>query len=310
MKTQHKFSIIFTAVLILSLVFAGSALAKSPNKMVICHNNGNGSYALEKIKTNTLQAHLAHGDAVPGSAVPGQAGKVFSANCAVLSPSFTTQAGNNPITPTNSHGNKADNHGKIADSHGKKADKVNVCHRRGNETFIMINISRNALPAHLAHGDGLPDGVVPGQPHSKFTADCLINEIPQKELVETLTVPSTAEIAVGTTSLVDGQLYEFKAIGTYIFDNPNNHWADAEWLFTGTDIIKGDNWPPHPANVLDLTINGCANNTDWGDYQDTHIYTLPWTGDGTQVTFTICDTEYSDNSGSLTVEIWKINWLP
>jgi hypothetical protein len=40
---------------------------------------------------------------------------------------------------------------------GKPQDKVNVCHRTGNGSFHEINISGNALPAHLAHGDVLPD---------------------------------------------------------------------------------------------------------------------------------------------------------
>ena len=33
---------------------------------------------------------------------------------------------------------------------GKPQDKVDVCHRTGNGSFHMINISGNALPAHLA----------------------------------------------------------------------------------------------------------------------------------------------------------------
>ena len=40
---------------------------------------------------------------------------------------------------------------------GQPQDKVNVCHRTGNGSFHEINISRNALPAHMQHGDALPD---------------------------------------------------------------------------------------------------------------------------------------------------------
>ena len=39
---------------------------------------------------------------------------------------------------------------------GKPQDKVNVCHRTGNGSFHEINISGNALPAHMRHGDVLP----------------------------------------------------------------------------------------------------------------------------------------------------------
>lgn len=40
---------------------------------------------------------------------------------------------------------------------GRPADKVDVCHRTGNGSFHEINISANALPAHLRHGDILVD---------------------------------------------------------------------------------------------------------------------------------------------------------
>ncbi len=40
---------------------------------------------------------------------------------------------------------------------GQPQGKVDVCHRTGNGSFHEINISKNALPAHLRHGDVLPD---------------------------------------------------------------------------------------------------------------------------------------------------------
>jgi hypothetical protein len=44
-----------------------------------------------------------------------------------------------------------------ANAIGKPTEKVDVCHRTGNGSFHQINISGNALPAHLAHGDVLTD---------------------------------------------------------------------------------------------------------------------------------------------------------
>lgn len=40
---------------------------------------------------------------------------------------------------------------------GSPQDKVDVCHQTGNGSFHVINISANALPAHMNHGDVLPD---------------------------------------------------------------------------------------------------------------------------------------------------------
>lgn len=293
MKIYKKLSVIFSAVMILSLIMAGGAAAKSPNKVDICHNNGNGSYTLLTIKSNTLQTHLSHGDAAPGEAVPGQVGMVFSSNCLATStaPSAPVQV-TTPPSITNQ---------------GKKASKVDVCHRRGNGTSILINVSGNALPAHIRHGDGVPNGVVPGQPHMKFSADCSITEIPQKELFQTLIVSSTVQKLVSSDPLQNGQLYEIKVSGTYIFDTLNN-WADAEYFLRNGNVLKGDTEYPATPNILDLSINSCSTNTDWGVYQPTHVYTMQLTGNGGPLSFCIFDTYYGDNVGSLTVEIWKINW--
>lgn len=38
-----------------------------------------------------------------------------------------------------------------------KASKTDVCHNAGNGNWHTININSNALPAHLAHGDIVPD---------------------------------------------------------------------------------------------------------------------------------------------------------
>jgi hypothetical protein len=295
MKNHKKLYIFFTTVIILSLLVVGSASAKSPNKQDICHNNGNGSYTLVKIKTNDLQAHLAHGDAAPGEAVPGQAGKVFSAKCAVVSTSPDTQA----QTPSK----------KSVNNHGKKADKVDVCHRTGNGRFILINISRNALPAHIAHGDGQPGEVLPGT-HTKFGTDCSLVVIPEREVVERFSISSAISVPVTSTNvLAAGQLYEIVVTGTYTY--VAGAWADAEWALWGGNVVKELPSPPYKLNVLDLTINGCAanNNTEWGGLQlVTHVYKLLYQGTGEKISFVICDTYYKDNKGSLEVTIYKKNW--
>jgi hypothetical protein len=55
----------------------------------------------------------------------------------------------------------------------EKVDKANVCHLTGNGTYRLINISKNAMPAHLDHGDALPGSLV----GDKFLADdCTLKE--------------------------------------------------------------------------------------------------------------------------------------
>lgn len=294
MKTHKRFTIVFTAVMMLSLVLVGGAAAKPGNKVEICHNTGNGSFALVKVKADTLQTHLAHGDAAPGQAVPGQAGMVFAADCSVTS---TVQ--NPQVQPPR---------GRSTNNNGKKADKVFVCHKRGNGTFILINISRNALPAHLLHGDGLQNGGVPSQPGMKFTATCSIAE--QKELVQTILVESNHAtdnvfVPYPSDSLLNGQLYELRVSGTYTFDD-FLHQADAEYSNPSGPWIKGDTGYSHP-NLLDLSINDCTTNRDWGEFKVDHVYTMNWTGTGAPLSFCILDDYYGDNVGALKVEIFKVN---
>ncbi len=308
MKNHKKLYIFFTTVIILSLLVVGSAAAKSPNKVDICHNNGNGSYTLVKIKNDELQAHLAHGDAAPGAAVPGQAGKVLSAKCAVVSSSPDTQA----QTPNKK--SAINNNNK-----GKKAAKVDVCHRTGNGRFILININGNALPAHLAHGDGQPGVLLPN--HTKFTADCLLVEVPEREVVERFFINSQIAVPVTSTmDLVSGVQYEIVVTGTYTYvkneQGVATGWADAEWATLGSQWVERLPNPPYPQppyndNILDLTIDGCAatNNTQWGAFQQTtHVYKLLYPGGNAPISFVICDTFYGDNEGTLLVTIYKKNW--
>jgi hypothetical protein len=58
------------------------------------------------------------------------------------------------------------------------AVKVDVCHRRGNGSYILINISENALAAHVAHGDASPGEPVPGMEGKQFDEACNVVDAP------------------------------------------------------------------------------------------------------------------------------------
>jgi hypothetical protein len=59
-----------------------------------------------------------------------------------------------------------------------KAGKVDVCHRTGNGSYRPINVSRNALDAHLRHGDAQPGDAVPDQEGMVFGDDCSVEAAP------------------------------------------------------------------------------------------------------------------------------------
>jgi hypothetical protein len=60
---------------------------------------------------------------------------------------------------------------------GREAEesrKVELCHRTGNGSYHMIDVSVDAEPAHRAHGDGMVGDQVPGNPGHVFTASCTV----------------------------------------------------------------------------------------------------------------------------------------
>jgi hypothetical protein len=53
--------------------------------------------------------------------------------------------------------------------------KVQICHRTGNGSYHLIEISINAEPAHRAHGDAKITEAVPGSPGKVFGVGCSVN---------------------------------------------------------------------------------------------------------------------------------------
>lgn len=68
MKTH---SIAASGTLLFALALTGTSIAAPLPKVGICHLEGNGSYHRINVSENALPAHLAHGDSLPGDAVPG-----------------------------------------------------------------------------------------------------------------------------------------------------------------------------------------------------------------------------------------------
>ena len=56
----------------------------------------------------------------------------------------------------------------------EEGPKVQLCHRTGNGSYHLIEVSVNAEPAHRAHGDGKIGDAVPGSPGRTFSASCSV----------------------------------------------------------------------------------------------------------------------------------------
>ena len=57
----------------------------------------------------------------------------------------------------------------------EEGPKVQLCHKTGNGSYHLIEVSINAEPAHRAHGDGKIGEAVPGNPGKVFGAGCSVN---------------------------------------------------------------------------------------------------------------------------------------
>jgi hypothetical protein len=142
----------------------------------------------------------------------------------------------------------------------------------------------------------------------------------QPVLLETVTVPATDPLgATSTTVLAGGANYLFRVTGTVTWLNRGGYdVVDAECSSSG-----GGPWVAavagYPDGLLELQVN--SGDVDWTPVgapnadgcSPTHEYTLSFAGAGSTVNFRIYDGElnvqnpgwFADNSGSLTVQIWK-----
>src|SRR6478609_1787111 len=86
----------------------------------------------------------------------------------------------------------------VAGAQQPTGERVNVCHREGNGTYHVINVSVNALPAHLAHGDIYP------VPESGCSASATTEEGPSPTFppssTTTTTTPTTTVPGSTTTT--------------------------------------------------------------------------------------------------------------
>ncbi len=139
-------------------------------------------------------------------------------------------------------------------------------------------------------------------------------EVLEFVVIETVDVPSETPAGMSSTIPLDaGEAYTLKASGTYQYGN-GPRMADAQCSDrTGAGgWLNGDGLTAAP-NYLEVWVDGSAFNwTPTAGCQTTsHLYEGAFTGTGGTVAFHIPDSCsgttlgcYTDNIGSITVEIW------
>lgn len=141
-------------------------------------------------------------------------------------------------------------------------------------------------------------------------------------LVETLNLDAAQPLGVtSTTSLTLGQFYRLEITGTWT-NRGGTDTVDAD--YTSYDAFATPGLDGDPAwtvfgltdywNLLDVQVNSAFVN--WGAYTPSHQYTYDLAGTGSPVTLLVFDGIpetntpnpgwYTDNSGSLTVNLYQL----
>ena len=129
----------------------------------------------------------------------------------------------------------------------------------------------------------------------------------ERVLVDTVTVPANKTTATSSSiPLEDGVEYLLEASGTAFAGDT----IDFDAKYSITNRIAGDTWTDivsgyegYGTELLDLQVNGAS--VDWGTYNPEHVYYFTMTGTGTPIQLQIYDIYYPNNTGELTVKIYK-----
>jgi uncharacterized protein (TIGR02145 family) len=180
----------------------------------------------------------------------------------------------------------------------KKLQKVVVCHKTGNGSYIPLEISINALPAHLAHGDFVADadkdgytavGACTGNANDCNDNDPAIN-------------PGAVEVCDGIDNNCNGQVDEG-------FDVDGDGYTTCEGdcddndpnIYPGAEEVCGDNKDNNCDGAVDEgCIQPCGTLTvDYGGkiYHTIQIGTQCWLKENLDVGTRIDGSQNQNNDG-------------
>jgi len=124
------------------------------------------------------------------------------------------------------------------------------------------------------------------------------NTCPPGKSVGSVTVPANGT-AVNTPVLNAGQNYRLRATGFWTSNATHGQDAFADFeLANPTTVVT-----TFQGTRLGLAVNG-GNIDGWGSYNTNHVYERTLAGQGTAVSLAMSDVVFTDNSGSVTVDIF------
>ena len=149
---------------------------------------------------------------------------------------------------------------------------------------------------------------------SAFCASAALATTPPPGFVlqETISVPVNGSSISSSTSLASGVTYQLRTTGTFTISAPPCPLADAEFArfeVNNTCALPGTPQDFVGAYDIGVGINSPISSNSKGitwsaTFATTHQYTVPFVGAGGAISVNYHDVDYSDNSGSLTLEIF------
>lgn len=130
-------------------------------------------------------------------------------------------------------------------------------------------------------------------------------------LQETIIVPVTGAVVTSATALVTGARYKIRTSGTFTVGGPGDGRGDAEYAnFSNPpgslqDVCGAGSQGEDLGVGVNDTVNDSRKSPAWGAYDASHQYTVDVPATGAPVALNYHDRNYTDNSGSLTVEIFR-----
>jgi hypothetical protein len=150
-----------------------------------------------------------------------------------------------------------------------------------------------------------------------FAAFLILGITPaQAALVDSFALPSTDTTTTSTAVLANGTPYTIEVSGTFeIGCVAGGCPTDAEYYVPATGVNAGlpfgnTGFQPEGGGGTDIGVQINGVDIFWGPFQPSRVYSLAFLGLGSTIDMHIEDTNYGDNSGSLSVNIYSDSSIP
>jgi hypothetical protein len=132
-------------------------------------------------------------------------------------------------------------------------------------------------------------------------------------LIETVAVPTDGTAIATAAAAASGSTYRLEASGTFKWGNCDSSACPGGgacgYQRLGDAYYRTDDcWASTTAGFAYISLYVDGEQVDWGGFDPDHVYSIQLPGTGAPLSFAVmdCDSCYLDNSGELTVEVYRL----